>query len=85
MAEALYDQGPRRGLHLLAEFLAEEMRRGRLRNADPVTAALHLKGLIETDHLEAALYDAKPTREGHEVIADAVSVFLKAYQSERGS
>lgn len=75
----LYDQGPRRGIHLMAEFLAEEMQRGRLRSADPVTAALHLKGLIESDHLEAALYGAKPTRERKAAIADAIDVFMAAY------
>lgn len=82
LGQTLYDQGPRRAIHLMAEFLAQEMQRGRLRNADPLTAALHLKGLIEVDHLEAALYCAKPTREGRGAIADAVSIFLKAYRSE---
>jgi AcrR family transcriptional regulator len=80
LGAALYDQGPRRGIHLMAEFLAEEMRRGRMRSTDPITAALHLKGLIESDHFEAALYGAKPTRERKAAITDAIDVFLAAYR-----
>ena len=76
----LYDQGPRRGIGLMAEFFAGEMHRGRLRNADPIMAALHFKGLIESDHFEAALYGAKPTRVGRGAIADAVAAFLAAYR-----
>lgn len=82
LGTALYDQGPRRGIHLMAEFLAKEMRQGRLRSADPITAALHLKGLIESDHFEAALYGAKPTRERKAAITDAVNVFLAAYSQQ---
>lgn len=51
LGAALYDQGPRRGIGLLAEFFSEEMRRGRLRDADPLTAALHFKGLINPTSL----------------------------------
>lgn len=83
LGAALFEQGPRRGLGLMAEFFAEEMRRGRLRSADPVTVALHFKGLIEADHLEAALYGAKPTRAGHDAIAAAVGAFLAAYRPEK--
>jgi len=85
MGPALYDQEPRRGIGLMAEFFAEQMWRGRLRNADPLTAALHFKGLIETDHLEAAFYGAKPTRVGRGAIADAVAAFLAAYRPQHGS
>jgi AcrR family transcriptional regulator len=80
LGAALYDQGPRRGIHLMAGFLAEEMRWGRMRSTDPTTAALHLKGLIESDHFEAALYGAKPTRERKAAITDAIDVFLAAYR-----
>ncbi len=85
LGAALYDQGPRRGIGLLAEFFSEEMRRGRLRDADPLTVALHFKGLIESDHLEAALYGAKPSREGRGAIADAVAAFMAAYRPRHGS
>jgi AcrR family transcriptional regulator len=80
LGAALYDQGPRRAIGLMAEFFAEEMRRDRIRDADPVTAALHFKGLIESDLFEAALYGAKPSRVGRDAIADAVSAFLAAYR-----
>jgi AcrR family transcriptional regulator len=79
---ALFEQGPRRGLTVMAEFFAAQIGRGRLRDADPLTVALHFKGLIETDKLEAALYGAKASREGRGAVVDAVAVFLAAYRAE---
>ena len=79
LGPVLYDQGPRHGIDILARFFSEQIRRGRLREANPLTAALHFKGLIESDHLEAALYNAKPSRKRRAAIIDAVDVFLAAY------
>ena len=78
----LFDKGPRRGLKLMAQFFEEQMGQGRLRAADPITVALHFKGLVESDHLEAALYGARATHERKAAIADAVTAFLAAYQPE---
>jgi len=80
LGNALFEKGPRRGLKIMAEYFAEQMRRGHLREADPLTVALHFKGLIESDHLEAALYGAEPSREGRGAIRDAVKAFLAAYR-----
>jgi AcrR family transcriptional regulator len=79
LGEELYAVGPRHGTKLMADFFAEQMKRGRLKKADPLAAALHYKGLVESDHFEAALYGARPSRDPKRSIVDAVDVFLAAY------
>jgi len=79
LGEELYEVGPRGGTKLMANFFAEQMKRGRLKQADPLTAALHFKGLVESDHLEAALYGAHPSLDPKRAIIDAVDAFLIAY------
>lgn len=75
----LLEQGPRRAMAKFVPFFAEQIKRGRLREASPLTAALHFKGLIEVDFLEAALYGAEPLVGKREAIAGAVDAFLRAY------
>jgi AcrR family transcriptional regulator len=65
------------------EFMAE----GRLRRADPWMAAMHFKGLMETDLVERRLLGAITApefEECREVAAKGVEVFLAAYGPESG-
>ena len=75
----LFEQGPRRAMMMLVRFFADQIKRGRLHDTSPIIAALHLKGLIEVDFLEAALYGANFQIEKHEAIPRAVDTFLRAY------
>ncbi len=75
----LFEQGPQRAVGAFTKFVAEQMQRGRLREASALFAALHFKGLIETGFLEEALYGAEPQFKKSEAVANAVDVFLRAY------
>ena len=76
----LFTQGPGRAGTAFSKFFAEQIRRGRLRQASPETASLHFKSLIEAGFLEEALYGARFKFERREAIANAVDVFLRAYR-----
>ena len=76
----LFEQGPRRALATLSKFFAEQIRRGRLRDAPTTMVSLHFKGLIETGFLEEALYGAETELKRQDAIAGAVDAFLRAYQ-----
>ena len=76
----LFEQGPRRAVLTLTRFFADQMKRGRLRKTSPLVAALHLKGLIEVDFLEAALYGADFQIKKSEAIPKAIDTFLRAYE-----
>lgn len=80
LGPALYAHGPQRAIEILAEFFEEQMKRGRLREADPITAALHFTGLFLAGQLEPMLFGAKPWHEREATIVDAVDAFLRAYQ-----
>lgn len=76
----LFEQGPGRALMMFTKYLDEQIKRGRLREASPRTAALHLKGLLEAGFLEEALYGASFQQGKREAIASAVDTFLRAYR-----
>ncbi|HEY1447544.1 MAG TPA: TetR/AcrR family transcriptional regulator [Caulobacteraceae bacterium] len=65
-----------------ADFLKHEMEAGRLRSADPWTAAMHLRGMLETDLTHRALIgariDGRP-RQLRRYSRRAVDAFLRAY------
>ena len=65
----------------IADLLEVEMEEGRLRDADPIRAAIHLLGLIETDARDRLLYgDTSVTpAEIEEQIHLGVDAFLRAY------
>lgn len=91
-------EGPRLGLGELfyngdarvlwsktADFLKHEMEAGRLRWADPWTAAMHLRGMLETDLIHRALVgacvDGRP-RQLRRRSRAAVDAFMLAYGEE---
>jgi AcrR family transcriptional regulator len=67
----------------VAAYLGECMEAGKLRREDPVVAANHLRGLLESEVLEPLLLNAignLPDEAGRTQAAQrAVSVFLRAY------
>jgi AcrR family transcriptional regulator len=68
--------------HLLCTKLEEFMAEGRLRKADPWTAAMHFKGLMDHDLVERRLLGAiraPDIAEVQAVAAKGVDVFLAAY------
>ncbi|TDR82907.1 TetR/AcrR family transcriptional regulator [Paludibacterium purpuratum] len=77
-----YEQGPRRGLMLLSQFLQSQMQAGRLRSHDPWLAAMHLFSLLEGDYPLRALLGMMPHLEVTELsdhVQQAVALFLYAY------
>ena len=75
----LFEHGPMRAVTMFVKFFTEQMRRGRLRQAPPLTVSLHFKGLIEVGFQEAALYGAPPVMDRRTAIPSAVDAFLRAY------
>ncbi|MFC3533630.1 TetR/AcrR family transcriptional regulator [Vogesella facilis] len=77
-----YDNGPGRGWQMVADFLAGEMAAGRLRQARPWTAAMHLIGLLEAEYQEQMIVGITalpPVEQIRASVADAVRVFLAGY------
>lgn len=77
-----YALGPQRSEAEAAEFLRHAMDKGKLRQADPRLAALHLKGLIEAQWLDRFLFqieDRADPQEIAETVRQAVRVFMAAY------
>jgi AcrR family transcriptional regulator len=75
-------RGPQKAGAFLAEFLAGAMHAGKLRRTDPAVAALHLRGLLESELLDRFLFnlaDAVSPEEIKVVTARAVETFLAAY------
>ncbi len=77
-----YEAGPKMGWTLIADFLADAMARGQLRDADPWIATMHLRGLMEAEHVQQRLLGVvpAPTKKQVEVAIDrAIAVFMAAY------
>ena len=78
----LFEQGPGRAIAKLTRYFEKEIAAGRIRSASAITAAIHLKGLIEAGFLEEALYGAKPAMEKRRAVSKAIDAFLCAYGTE---
>jgi AcrR family transcriptional regulator len=82
LGEYFYDGGVRDLWSKTADFLKHEMEAGRLRSADPWTAAMHLRGMLEADltHrvLVGARIDGRP-RQLRRCSRKAVDAFTRAY------
>jgi len=66
----------------VAEFLSKEMKRRSLRTADPLTAAMHLLSLLESEFLQRLLLgviDSISTGSVTRAVRRAVDVFLSGY------
>lgn len=77
-----YDAGPRHGQQLLADFIADAIRRGQLRAGDPLVMGEHLLALLESEFRTRRLMGViePPAREETDAAAQrALDVFLAAY------
>ena len=78
----LFERGPKRCWDHVAGYLGTAMDGGFLRKAEPVVAALHLKGLLQAGLFEPFLFGAPllVPREG--AVELAIEAFLRAYEPE---
>lgn len=80
-----YAMGPERSEAEMAEFLQQAMDKGKLRQANPRVAALHLKGLLEAEWLDRFLFQILEKSDPEEIattVQQAVLVFMAAYGPE---
>jgi len=82
IAQEFYETVLRPAWQRLADRFAAMMKEGRLRFADPWTAAMHWKGLNEWDLLERHLLSAKDAGHPNDIVTAATAAadaFLKVY------
>jgi AcrR family transcriptional regulator len=83
ISRSFYEAGPKRGAERLAEFLASLDAAGMLDlDGDPLGAAQHLLGLVQSPTFKSRLCNAIPELTAQQVDAEAsrgVRVFLRAY------
>lgn len=88
LAQALYEQGPKRALTVLAELFRQLDDRGSLRAPDPVVAASHFNWLVMGEAINRAMLlgdESLPSEEElNETASQAVRVFLAAYGVGKG-
>lgn len=87
LGRIFYEMGPRRGTERLAAFLAGLDSAGVLDlDGDPLGAAQHLLGLLQSPTLKARLCNAVPPLTPEQIDAEAargVRTFLKAFAASR--
>jgi AcrR family transcriptional regulator len=84
LGDILYQYGPSKGWTEVADCFQDAMNCNILRQADPMRAAMHFKGLLEADILDKRLRTLlyKVTDEQiEEVVSSAIDVFKRAYQA----
>ncbi|WP_440532669.1 TetR/AcrR family transcriptional regulator [Variovorax sp. YR566] len=80
-----FEGGPKKGLEEVSGFLERQMRKGRLRTADPVAASHHLMALLHSETVTPCLLGIQGplTRKVlREATQRALQVFLGGYTSE---
>ncbi len=81
----LFARGPKRCWDHVAVFLKKSMDDGWLQLAEPVVAALHLKGLLQAGLFEPFLFGAPAIIPHSRAVELAVDAFLRAYRPGRSS
>ncbi|QBE66777.1 TetR/AcrR family transcriptional regulator [Pseudoduganella lutea] len=76
-----YEAGPRTGWTIIQKFLEHHTQAGTILPCDGWVAAMHLKGLLQGELLERAMFGEQITavRAIHQVADRAIEVFLRAY------
>ena len=85
LGRTLWERGAQRGQQRTAAWLAMQMEKGRLRSADPVSAASHFLGLCQSGSFYRHLLGAAPRPDRTVIdgeVSSAVRTFLAAYQPE---
>ena len=77
-----FELGPQRSMAVVADYLGKAMEKGKLRQAEAMVAALHLKGLLESEWIDPFMFQVleAPGAEALEASVErAVGVFMAAY------
>lgn len=86
LGKLLYERGVLTSQKLIADFLQEAMNLGKLRNADPALATLHLHSLLEAELIDRFLFkllDQVSEEEIKDITARAIDVFMAAYGPQK--
>jgi AcrR family transcriptional regulator len=75
----IYDIGPKEAATRLSEHLHAHMSAGRLRQADPWLAALHLIALLEAGIIDPLLHGVPIIVDREEALEMAIQAFLRGY------
>jgi AcrR family transcriptional regulator len=82
LGQLLFERGINRGQARTAEWLAGQMQRGSLRPGDPMVAAQHFVGLLQSGVFQRHVLGAAPAPGADEIHAEVdtvVDVFMRAY------
>lgn len=83
LGRVMYEGGFLRSTKLVSEFLSAQMDRGKLRQADPDIATLHLNSLLQSELSERFLFQVLGEVSPEEIKAytdRAIKVFMAAYE-----
>jgi len=82
IGQLIYERGVLRSQQLIAQFLKDAMKTGKLRRADPKVAAHHLVSLLESELLDRFLFHLPGEITKSEIkgsVSRAVEVFMAGY------
>lgn len=77
-----FEQGPKRSMNEISEFLRSAIEHGQLRPCDPAVATYHLRALLEAELIDSLIFrlDEPISAERFQaVVGRAIAVFMAAY------
>jgi AcrR family transcriptional regulator len=85
VGKTFYENGPGKGMKLMARYFEGVMKAGKLRMADPDVAAAQFRGLLDCELEERGLMNALSPLDDARVVATvarAVDTFMRAYRPD---
>ncbi len=85
LARGFFESGPARAIRFMADWLAEETRRGRLSVPDPAFAAEQFFNLCQTRLVirrKLAMLPDPPEHDIDDVVEASIAMFLRTYRAE---
>jgi AcrR family transcriptional regulator len=85
VGRTFYENGPGKGMKLVASYFEAVMKAGKLRMADPHVAASQFRALLDCELEERGLMNALPEFDDAQVVATvarAVDTFMRAYRPD---
>lgn len=82
IGKTYYEQGPARATQYLANYFANVIKAGKVRDADPHVMACHFYGLLQSEVHQVGLLNVLTTLDDERIAATverAMDVFLRAY------
>ncbi|MFT3849855.1 MAG: TetR/AcrR family transcriptional regulator [Propionivibrio sp.] len=82
LGQTCFELGPKRSMTEISEFLRAAVEKGQLRLCDPAVATFHLRGLLESELLDALIFRVDETISPERIKASverAIAVFMAAY------